>query len=124
VWVTVHNAATDLVVASLFQPSLSSRNHDKPSGGRTSAFLLQPLSQPCIVVSFGSDLFTGIKGCTIIKPRCDGQVALSHVNAYHALVGFWRWVCYLKLKGDEQVKLLAWFVIPELGRADMRSLLQ
>src|SRR5258708_6177632 len=46
VWVLIHNAPTDLVVGSLFQPSLPSTNDDKSSGSRPRAFVLQPLSPP------------------------------------------------------------------------------
>ena len=35
VWVAVHNAPTDLMVAILFQPSLSSAQHDESSCGGT-----------------------------------------------------------------------------------------
>src|SRR5712692_4617290 len=55
VWVRVHNAPTDEVVAILFQPSLSSTDDDQASSRGTSAFLLQPLSQSCIMISLGSD---------------------------------------------------------------------
>src|SRR5205814_3276750 len=57
VWVRLHNASTDQVVAILFQPSLSSANIDQASCGGTSAFLLQAFSQSRIMVRFGSDLF-------------------------------------------------------------------
>src|SRR6266568_7618420 len=45
VWVLIHDGSTDLMVAILFQPSLSSANDDQSSCGGTSAFVLQPLSQ-------------------------------------------------------------------------------
>src|SRR5437899_4233691 len=61
VGVTVHDAAADGVVDRLFQPSLSPSNHDESSRGRTSAFVLQPLSQTCIVISFDSHLFPRIE---------------------------------------------------------------
>src|SRR5436305_14204976 len=62
VWVAVHNAPTDLMVAILFEPSLSSAQHDESSCGGTSAFLLQPLSQAGVLVSFGSALCAGTEG--------------------------------------------------------------
>ena len=55
VWVRVHNAMTDMVVAILLQPSLSSTNDDQSSCGGTSAFLLQPLFQSRIVIGFSTN---------------------------------------------------------------------
>src|SRR6266581_7341398 len=123
VWVALHNAPTDEVVGSLFQPSLPSTDHDQSPGSRTGAFVLQPLYQAAVMVSFGPGLFAGIEGCTIVQLRCDRQVALSHIHADHVLVGFGHRVCSLQCKRDEQIKLLTWLVIPQLGCPDMRSLL-
>src|SRR6266566_2940259 len=53
VWVRLHNAATDEVIAFLFQPSLSSTDHHQTAGSGTSAFLLQALSQSRIMISCG-----------------------------------------------------------------------
>ena len=61
VWVLVHNAPADCVVDRLLQPSLPSTDDDKSSGSRTGAFVLQPLSQSCIVVRFGSGLIPAIR---------------------------------------------------------------
>ena len=81
VGVLVHNAPTDLVVDSLFQPSLPSTNDDQSPGSRTGAFVLQPLAQAGIVICFGSGLFAGIEGCAIIQLGGDRQVALSDIDA-------------------------------------------
>jgi len=85
--VTVHNVAADGVVGRLFQPSLSPSNHDESSRGRTSAFMLQPLSQTRIMIRFGSHLFTGIEGSAIIQLGGDRQIALPYIHADHALLG-------------------------------------
>ena len=124
VWVRVHNPTTDPMVAILFQPSLSSAYHEQASCSGTSAFLLQPFSQARIVVSFGSDLFAGIKACLMGEPGSDCQIALPHIDAYYLLMACGAWVCYFKLKGHEQVKLLAGLVIPELGGSDRRAMLE
>src|SRR6516225_2891880 len=50
----VHALPADDVVAILLQPSRSSGQHDEPSGGRGSAFLLHALPQPGSVVRFGA----------------------------------------------------------------------
>jgi hypothetical protein len=121
VWVLVHHAPTDLVVGSSFQPSLPSTNHYQSPGGGTGAFVLQPLAQSCIVVRFGSGLFAGIEGGAIVQLCGDRQVALPDIDTDHVLVGFGRRVCYLQFKGDEQVKLLAWLVIPQFGSSDVRG---
>src|ERR1700694_5285223 len=123
VWVLVHNASTDRVVGSLFQPSLPSANDDKSSGSGTGAFVLQPLSQSCIVVRFGPGLFAGIEGCPITKSCCDRQVAASHIDTDNMLVGFGRRLCHIKLKSDEQVELLPGLVIPQFRRPDMSTML-
>jgi len=124
VWVRIHNTTTDTMVASLFQPSLSSAQHEQASCSGTSAFLLQPFSQSRIVVSYGSDLFAGIKAGVIGGRGSDGQIALSHIDAYHLRMAFGAWVCYFQLKGHEQVKLLVGLVIPELGGSDSRAMLE
>ncbi len=123
VWVLVHNGSTNLMVAILFQPSLSSAQHDESSCGGTSAFLLQPLAQSCIVVRFGPALFAGIEGGAIIQLRGDRQVALTYIDTYHVLMGFGcgRW--HLQLKGDKQVELFPGLVIPQFCCPDMRTML-
>ncbi len=123
VGVLVDNATTDRVVGSLLQPSLPSTNHYQSPGGGTGAFVLQPLSQACIVVRFGSGLFAGIEGGAIVQLRGDRQIALSHIDAYHVLVRFGRGLCYLRLQRDEQIELLVWLVIPQFGGSDVRTLL-
>ncbi len=124
VWVRIHNTTTDPMVASLFQPSLSLAHHEQASCSRTSAFLLQPFSQSRIVVSFGPDLFAGIKACVIGGRGSDCQIALPHIDAYYLLMAFRAWVCYFKLKCHEQVKLLAGLVISELGGPDRGAMLE
>src|SRR6266487_131429 len=123
VWVLVHNAPTDLMIGGLVQPSLPSANDHQSPGSRTGAFVLQPLSQSCIVVRFGPDLFTGIEGGAIGQWRCDCQVALSYIHANDMLMRFWGGICYFHLKGDEQIELLAWLIIPEFCRPDLRTVL-
>src|SRR5436309_2254965 len=113
VWVHVHNTPTDQVVAILFQPSLSSADDHQSSLGGTTAFLLQPLSQSCIMVSFGSDLFARIERAIILGCRCHSQVALPYVHTHHAALRFRCQLSCLDLQGDEQAELLAGFVIPE-----------
>src|SRR5438552_9253246 len=87
VGVLVHNAPTDRVVGSLFQPSLPSTNHYQSPGSRTGALALQPLSQSAIVVRFGPALFAGIEGGTMIQLCSDRQIALDLINSAHGLVG-------------------------------------
>ena len=49
-WVRVHNAPTDTVVAVLLQPSLSSADRHQATGRGTSAFFLKTLSQACVMI--------------------------------------------------------------------------
>nr|BBH87413.1 hypothetical protein KTC_21640 [Thermosporothrix sp. COM3] len=55
VWVLLYDAFGNDMIGVGFQPSLSSRDRHQTAGSRTSAFLLQTLSQSCILVGFGSD---------------------------------------------------------------------
>jgi len=123
VWVRVHDAATDQVIAILFQPSLSPTDHDKPSCRGASALLLQQFSQTAVVVGFGPDRLAGIKACAIVGGRHDRQVALAHIDPHDLLMRLGCRARDLYFQGDEQVELLVWLVIPELGRPDVRSML-
>src|SRR5215469_16154083 len=49
-WVSGHNALGDHMIGVLLQPSLSSADRHQATGSRTSAFLLQTLSQSRIMV--------------------------------------------------------------------------
>ena len=111
----VHNASADEVIAFLFQPSLSSGDAHQTAGCRTSAFLLQSLSQSRIVVSFGSDLFARIERGIILWGSSDRQVALAYIYPNHLLVGFWGGILHLDLQADKQIELFLWLVIPEFG---------
>jgi len=94
-WVAFHDALADHVVAILFQPSLSSTNGHKPSCSGASAFVLQPLSQPCIVVSLGSYLFARVEGCLLLGIRGYSQIALPDIDTDHSLVGFGCRFCHV-----------------------------
>src|SRR6266849_5599343 len=122
-WVHVHNAPTDDMVAILFQPSLSSRYHHQTAGSGTSAFFLQPFSQSRIVIGFGTNSLASIEIAVMFRIGANSQISLSDIDTNHVGVIVWRWLCYLNLKGDEQVELLAWFVIPEFSSSDMRAIL-
>jgi hypothetical protein len=123
VWVLVHYAPADLVVGRLFQPSLPSANDHQSPGSGTGAFVLQPLSQAGIVVRFGPDPFAAIEGRATLKLCCDRQIALTYIDTDHLLVGFGGGICYLDLKGNQQIELLAGLVIPEFSRSNMRTVL-
>ena len=123
VWVLGHDALTDLVVSILFQPSLSPANRNQATGSRTSAFLLQPLSQSRIVIGFGANGLAGIKGRLVGRGGCHRQIALPYINPYHVLVTLRSGVCHHSLKGHQQVELLARLVVPQLCRSDGYALL-
>ena len=93
VWVRVHNAMTDLVVAILLQPSLSSTYDDQSSCGGTSAFLLQPFSQSRIVIGFGTRSLAGIEMTVVLSIGTHSQVTLSHVNTNHVGMIVWSGFC-------------------------------
>src|SRR5258708_3225762 len=121
--VRVHNAPTDGMVAILFQPSLSSADDDESSCRRTSAFLLQPFSQARIMVGPGPGTLARIERCIMGGASSDCQIALSHIDADYPAMAFGCWLCYLKLKREQQVELLLGLIIPQFGSSDMRILL-
>lgn len=122
VWMCVNNTPGDGMICLQLQPSLSSADDYQPTGSRTSAFLLQSFSQARIVIGFSAYRLARIEGCLVLGGGCDGKVSLSYVHTYNHLVTLGSWVCFLNLKTDQQVELLVRFVIPELGRANRRSL--
>src|SRR6266480_6405922 len=123
VWVCVHNAMTDMVVAILLQPSLSSTHDDQSSCRGTSAFLLQPFSQTRIVIGFGTCSLAGIEMSVVLSIGTHSQVPLSNVNTNHVGVIVWSGLCNLHFKREEQVELLVRLIIPELRCPDMGTLL-
>src|SRR5215469_499247 len=114
-----HNAAADLVVGCLLQPSLPPGDHEESSCRRTGAFSLQPFPQPRIMVCFGPHFFSGKEGGAVIEPRYYCQVALPHVHPDDSLVRLRRRLRHLSLEGDQQIEALLGFVIPEFSRADL-----
>src|SRR6266852_3594914 len=122
--VRLYNAPTDQMVTILFQPSLSSTNHDEASCGGPSAFLLQPLHESRIVIGFGSYSLARIERCSMPRGSRDRQVTLSNIHPDNAALCFGCRISNLKFQGDEQVKLLAWLVIPEFSRSDRRAMMQ
>ena len=93
VWVRLHNAMTDTVVAILLQPSLSSTDDDQSSCRGTSAFLLQPFSQSRIVIGFGTYSLAGIEMTVVLSIGTHSQVPLSNVNTNHVGMIVWSGLC-------------------------------
>ena len=114
--VLLYDAFGDHMIGVLLQPSLSSDNRDESPGCRTSAFLLQTLSQSRIMVRFLDNALSRMKGTCSLGGRGHSQIAHADINTCHTGMGLWAWVCYLDLKRDEQVELLLGFVVPQLGR--------
>src|SRR5437016_3819677 len=119
-----HNAFGDYMIGVLLQPSLSSTHHDGSSCSRASAFLLQTLPQSRIMVGFGHNAFTRMKGMISSGGRGYGQVAHTKIHPCNSCMSLGSGICYIKSKGDQQIELLAWLVIPELGRSNHCSLVQ
>ncbi len=123
VGVSVNDAFGDHMIGVLLQPSLSSTDHDESSRSGTSAFLLQTLSQSRVVVSFRDNALARMKGTIPLGGSRHGQVAYSHIHTRHTGMRLWHGVCSCDFQRDEQVELLAGFVIPELGSTDLGSFL-
>jgi len=117
------DAGADDMIGVLLQPSLSSANHDQSSCRRTSAFLLQTLSQSCIMVGLRNDLLSRMEGPISLRCSGYGQVAHPHIDPSDGGMLLWCGISYLHLKGDEQIELFTWLIVPELGRSDMGALL-
>ena len=122
-WVLVYDAFGDHMIGVLLQPSLSSDKRDESPCCRTSAFLLQTLSQSRIMVGFLDNALSRMEGTFSPGGRGHSQIAHAYINTCHTGMGLWGWVCYLDLKRDEQVELLLGFVVAQLGCPNMCSCL-
>src|SRR5260370_42473135 len=109
------NGFRDAVISLQFQPSLSSAERDLSPRCRTSAFLLQAFTEPGVVVSFRPDAFAGIEPASVGQRSRRCQVALPDIYPYHGRQPVRSWLWYLQFQGDQQVKLLVHFVLPEFG---------
>src|SRR5438034_9616856 len=103
-WVRVHNAPTDTVVAVLLQPSLSSANDDHASCGGTSAFFLQPFYQSRIVIGFGTDSLARIEMAVLFSIDTHSEVTLSYVEVDHVGVILGGWFCSRHVMNGRQVE--------------------
>jgi hypothetical protein len=121
--ISVHDLSADEVVTLVLQPSLSPRDHDEQSCRRASAFVLQALPQPGVVIRFGARLSARKELHMVLRVRGDGQVPLAHVHPDDALMNLWCRVSDLDLQTHQQVELLVWLVVPEPGSADAGTLL-
>ncbi len=86
-WKRLYDVFAHDMIGVLLQPSLSSADRHQAAGSGTSAFLLKTLSQSCIMVGLGNDLFTRIKGTVSFGRTADGQVANTDINPYDILMG-------------------------------------
>jgi hypothetical protein len=124
VWVAVHDAPTEHMVANLLQPSLPPGDHDQSPCGRTGAFVLQPLSQSRVMIGFGPHLFPAIEGGAVIQTCHHRQIALPYVYTDDPLVRFGCGVGHLHFQGNQQIEPLLGFIVPEFGRADLGPVLE
>ncbi len=98
VGVSGHDAFRDDMIGVLLQPSLSSTNHHQTAGSRTSAFLLQTLSQSRIMICLGNNGFPCMEGAIPFRGRGDGQVAYAYIHTCHTAMG-------LRCRGSQQFEL-------------------
>src|SRR5437763_17096314 len=111
------------MIGVLLQPSLSSANHHQASSSGASAFLLQTLSQSCIMVGFLDNSFPRMEGTLPLGRRGHSQIADPYVYSCYLGMGLGCRVCYLNLKGYQQVELSLGFVVPEFSCSAMSTLL-
>ena len=76
------------------------------------------------MVRLGAVLLSRIELCSIVQGGHGGQVPLPDVHANHLPLAFRRRVRRLEGEGDQQEEALLAPVIPELGSANGRALLQ
>src|SRR5258708_5447026 len=112
------NRFRDAVIDLQFQPSLSPAERDQSPRRGASAFLLQAFVQPGVVVSFRPDAFAGIEPASVRQRSRRCQVALPDIYPHHRRQHTRGWLSNLQFQGDQQVKLLVGFVIPELGTSN------
>ncbi len=118
-----HDAFGDHMIGVLLQPSLSPAGRHQTTGSRTSAFLLQTLSQSRVVVGFGDDSLASMKGTIPLRGRGHSQVAHTHVHTNHARVCCWGWGSDADFQGNQQIETLLRFVVPQRSRPNFRILL-
>ncbi len=118
-----HDAFTYDMIGVGFQPSLSPADHRQTADRRTSAFVLKALSQSRIMVGLGDNALAWMKCARPRRIAGHGQVAHPDIHPDDAHLRLGRGVDHLYLKGDQQVKLLAGFVIPEFRSPDGCTLL-
>src|SRR5579875_56581 len=106
-----------------FQPSLSSRERHEATLCRTSAFLLKTLSQSCIMVGFGSDTLARVERACTRGGAGHCEVTHTHIDTDDLSMGFWCGIGYFHLKGDQQVAMFLWLVVPQLSDSDLGTIL-
>src|SRR5262245_41827268 len=74
-------------------------------------------------VRFRPNLPARIKPRPMLRVRCHRQIPLAHSNSHHAPGRLWCWSRDGHLQTHEQVELLAQLVVPQLGCAEGRAML-
>src|SRR5262245_50631349 len=82
--VGVHDLPADEAVALVLQPSLSPREHDQASRRRASAFALQAIPQPGVVMCNDARPCAGKEHNAVLRVRSDGHIALPHIDTNDA----------------------------------------
>jgi hypothetical protein len=85
-WVRGDDARSYGVIGLQLQPSLSPAYHLEAAGCGSSAFVLQSLTQSCVVIGFGSHSLARMKRCSGARVRRHGKVTLSHIDTYHVSI--------------------------------------
>ncbi len=107
------------MIGILLQPSLSSANRHQSPGCGASAFFLKTLSQSRVMVRFGNHLFPCMERTVSLGVAGHGQITHTYVHAGHTGMCLRRGISRLNFQGDQQVKLLVGFVIPEQRSPDV-----
>ena len=116
--VLVNDASRNGMIGLQLQPSLSSTDLHQAARSGTSAFVLQPFSQPRIMIGFGAYRLARIEGglASCVGSNC--KIALPYINPYRIRMHFWRGVCYFHLKAHQQVEVFMGLVVPQFGGSD------
>src|SRR5260221_427723 len=118
-----HDLPTDAMVAILLQPSLAPGDRDHALGRRASAFVLQVLPQPGLVVRAGTHRCARKEVQVVLPVRGHGEIPLAYVHAHDALMLLRSRVWHRDLQAHQQVEPLMRLVIPDFGGADAGALL-
>src|SRR5579871_6104119 len=115
---SAQDVLTDRMIGIQLQPSLSLADDDASSCGRTSAFLLKPLLEAGVMVSFGAYFLSTVELCSIVQRGNGGKIAVPHIDPDNGGMALRRGVRDVHFQRNEQVEAPLAPIIPEFSCPD------